>query len=577
LLVAVVAGTVAGSPGCEGGGGPPARGFGSRQLVATRDQTLRYQTVAATNGDVIYRTGGAQSGQPTQYWALDLGSGAVRDLGPMLPLDLIVPPVDARYSCARNAATGGGLVLAVTDSQTGSDTSIDNFYSSEPACPADDDPTMVVWRTDGNGHFTLYTGPYNALVAAPLALDVQYIQVYNRQTAIVMGAPPGQSGGGIGVYSVDLTSFAVTEQVPPVLGASAAWAAGATPSGALASNSVATPSLSPTLLDIGDHYAYQRTMTDGAATEFVGPMPPGSARELALFRINGAIDQVSLPRYYSYLSPSDGGGASGTIVPGSDRAAWQEHAVAAGGQDLVQLWDEGQDRLISCPAPASPLLTGTTAVNGSPVAFVAANSSSSQVLATGPLLLMYPERAGAGDGTGACLVLAGQDVASVDFSSDAARVLWWTVPANAPAELWVAAADGSGARRLGMGDITDPVFANETQILLGLGRDLVWVDASDDPATVHSVVEQVFDGPPLALTNVWVLAGYELNEQDGTGKVGLVNWQTDDKRLISTTVAWYEFVPLPGNNFGVLYFVRGRNPSPQDGLWLATITMDDLH
>jgi hypothetical protein len=578
-LVAAVAGVAVVSFGCDGGGGaPPARGFGSRQLVATRDQTLRYWTVAATNGNVIYRTGGGNSGQPTEYWALDLGSGAVHDLGSTLPPDLIVPPTNARYACTVKNGPQGTMVLDVTDTQTGSDTTIDSYYSSEPACPLDDDPTMIVWRTDPSGHFTLYTGPYNALVATPLALDVQYIQVYDRQTAIVMGVPPGQTGSGVGLYTVDLTTFDVSEQVPPLLGASAAWAAGATPEGELASSSMVIPSLSPTLQSIGQHYAYERTMADGATTQFVGPITSGSARELALFRIDGAVDQISLPRYYSYIPPSGADGGSGTIVAGSDRMAWQQHGVAAGGQDLVLLWDEGQDRVIPCPAPTSTLLTGDTANGGSPVAFVASNSSSSQQLATGPLLLMYPERAGAGagDGTGACLVLASQDVASTDFSGDGARVLWWTVPANAPSELWVAASDGSGARRLGTGDISDPVFANDTQILLGLGRDLVWVDATADPATVHSVVEQVFDGPPLALTDVWVLAGYELNEQDGTGTLGLVNWQTDEKRLISNTVAWYQFVSLPDSNFGVLYFVRGRNPSPQDGLWLATITMDDL-
>ena len=67
--------------------------------------------------------------------------------------------------------------------------------------------------------------------------------------------------------------------------------------------------------------------------------------------------------------------------------------------------------------------------------------------------------------------------------------------------------------------------------------------------------------------------------------VVVVNRDTGDKRLISPEVVQYSRMrersalttaqaPLP---IRIVYVVRGRNPSAQDGLWIATVTDADLH
>jgi hypothetical protein len=77
----------------------------------------------------------------------------------------------------------------------------------------------------------------------------------------------------------------------------------------------------------------------------------------------------------------------------------------------------------------------------------------------------------------------------------------------------------------------------------------------------------------------WRLVGYDFNEQEGTGMLGLVNRETGVKRLISPAVSSFQILPRSSaepEGVRVVYVVRGRNPSAQDGLWLATLTADDF-
>jgi hypothetical protein len=87
----------------------------------------------------------------------------------------------------------------------------------------------------------------------------------------------------------------------------------------------------------------------------------------------------------------------------------------------------------------------------------------------------------------------------------------------------------------------------------------------------------------------WLITGYEYSTQAGTATVGLVNRNTGEKRPISPDVS--QFIVLAGRHgadgglfpdstavgaLTVVYVVRGRNPSPQDGIWSATISTADL-
>jgi hypothetical protein len=120
----------------------------------------------------------------------------------------------------------------------------------------------------------------------------------------------------------------------------------------------------------------------------------------------------------------------------------------------------------------------------------------------------------------------------------------------------------------------------------------VWVDTTDAQNNVHTIVEQIF-GTAIDLQGPWIVIEYDYSSQDATGTLGLVNRQGGPKRLISTQVSLYEEIALPINPTAIVsdptpdsglptsrqiaYLVRGRNPSPQDGVWVATINQADLH
>ena len=85
-----------------------------------------------------------------------------------------------------------------------------------------------------------------------------------------------------------------------------------------------------------------------------------------------------------------------------------------------------------------------------------------------------------------------------------------------------------------------------------------------------------------------MVTGHDYSDQDANGSLALVNRDSGEHRPISPAVASYTspdsnvYRRTPGgfNEDGkpvrIVYLVRGRNPSSQDGLWIATITKDDL-
>ncbi|HSY42084.1 MAG TPA: hypothetical protein VLA79_21260, partial [Polyangia bacterium] len=193
---------------------------------------------------------------------------------------------------------------------------------------------------------------------------------------------------------------------------------------------------------------------------------------------------------------------------------------------------------------------------------------------------------------GACTILAPSDVVEAGFSTDSSAVFWRIkTEVGSDSTLWTAAADGSGARMVGMGAISQPRFVSGTQLEFELGNDLVWVDTTDTHNTVHTIVEQIF-GTAIDLQGPWIVIGYDYNTQDATGTLGLVSRTGGSKRLISTEVSLFEEIAVAGGRTAIFidpppdsglptvqqiaYLFRGRNPSPQDGVWVATIDQADL-
>ena len=350
------------TPACEDST-PVQRGFASRQVTQLRDRTLRFQ---GARGDlVLYSTVATDA---THYWSVDIRTGAVREHDEMFS-DVPVPqytfPADpnARFHCSFGSDAMGRSQLQIDDAQTGERTTITGVYDNG-GCPSESDPTIKLWRRDGSDHLTLWAGRYDDLQMVPIDLTVTRLIQDFRLTdvsAMMIASPPAQPDA-LGLYTIDLASFAVTELVPPTL-QGGAWADGATPVGSLDSGSVfPNPNeYGSGVWHVADHFRYWRAMGgDGGETMFVGPLASGPARELALFhRDDSTHEPVS-------VAPADGQFPPQTPAP----AVWRHWAGTNPGEIIV--WNDGQQRLLTCPTDFVYRATGSLSPDGSKLALFTA-------------------------------------------------------------------------------------------------------------------------------------------------------------------------------------------------------------
>jgi hypothetical protein len=301
-------------------------------------------------------------------------------------------------------------------------------------------------------------------------------------------------------------------------------------------------------------------MGDGSVTVFAGPFSSGPT-ELALFPLPQAGDIQSVAIYPAPLS-------NGTIWADP---AWHLLGTAA---DTIDYWHDATRELVTCSLPAkSPFLSGMADPGQQRVMFQPYNSLGSTIK-SGPLELLSLDPA-----TPGCTSVATADVTAAAFSPDGASMFWLSSPPTGDATLWTAAGDGSAPRIIGSGPIYPdypPKFVADTEIEFTLGGDLAWIDLRDNPVRMHYIAEQVW-GASIDFGD-WLVADYDISGQDATGNLALINRTSGNKRLISPEVAAFDWVggyppkpPIP-----VVYLVRGRNPSPQDGIWVAVINATDL-
>jgi len=569
-VIVLTAGTLALAAGCEEHA-MVARGFGSQQVLHVRDSSFSF--FAQQENHVYFVTGRGDVGGTPSYSDLDVMTGVISDLGPIEPdLGPATPP--GRYACAFSGvgAETTTRTMSITDTQTGVTTVIEDVYATRPYCPADDDPQIHAWLKSSDGLMTLWRGPYTALEQATLPVLVKTALFFKTAASLVQAASP-EAPTAFGLYRLDETELTASEIVAPAL-ATAAWADGATPAGSLASNSIAEPLY---LLSAGDgRYVYTRAMSDGGQTLFLGPRATDTANELALFRVEEPLP-TSVPMIEPYSYRSDG--------LWSRRPAW---LIGDATHLELRVWHPARAMITSCPW--SDLVPyGLTDPAGDNIAF--RNTTGSGNTAGGALLLVVPS-AGAAN---ACRVLADRDATAVDFSPDGRAMYWLVQPTTGvlDAQLWIAAADGSGARLVGSGLIGNdligdlsfgppPRFVGDSQLELTLGGDLVWIDVHDDPVTLHYIADHVF-GSGIGVGR-WLISGYDYSDQDDTGQLGLINRDNGETRPISPAVAAYTTPDIPSDGrirelpetIRVVYLVRGRNPSPQDGVWMATIPTAEL-
>ena len=551
--------------GACGAGQPVARGFGSHQVLQIRDSTFFF------NGGF----------GPTSIGFSTTADGSTSLLTLDLTTDRVLP-----YAFPDGGTTGGGGYddcelalssdpadpgsLTVTDAQTGQMTTIDNV-ASILWCPNSASPALTVLRSDATGALTLWSGPVDNLQQVALPITLSQAVLYGNLFLAAFPAHPN----ALGLFMIDPMALTVTEIVPPQLG-TAAWASGATGAGSLTSSTLVASvgGLQGSVSRTGVQYTYARAMDDGSTIMFAGPFSSGPASELALFPIAPSADVLPFSTIL-------------TETPTARRlapvAAWQYEATVSQGLSL-QVWNDAAQQLVACPEPSVLSDFSAASADGTKILFgvnASSYSYSYDSVASAPLMLVDLAVAAQG-GPGTCTFLS-TEATYADFSSDGSTVAWLVQPPTGDATLWTAASDGSGQRMIGSGNITQPHFAVGTELELELGGDLVWVDTNDTSNTLHYVAEQVF-GTAIDLEGSWVVTGYQFSSQDATGLLGLVNRDTGAKRLISpevsTYVAQYQQGGAPQDGGvpaqQIAYLVRGRNPSSQDGIWVATIGESDL-
>ena len=587
--LALTSAALAAVPACEDAT-PVQRGFGSRQLAQLRDTTFSFN---GARGDfVLYSIG--RTPAESRYFSIDVTTGTVREHADPSFADVPAPPFywssadpSRRFHCLYGAGPMGESQFWIDDAQTGQRTVVDDPVIVG-GCPSESDPTLAVWKRDESGALTLWTGPYDALQMAPIDLRIiQIVQGIFRSTdasVSVLASRPA-APDALGLFAIDMASFAVTELVSPAL-QSGAWADGATPTGALDSTSLFRnpDELGSGAWQVGDHFRYWRALAGGGEAMFVGPFPSDGARELALFQRNGPDPApVNIGRIVQ----------AGVTIP----LVWQR--VSEEGPHEFLIWDDVRRRVVTCPSGLSMArATGVASLDGSKLALFLARYGYGDLDGSGPTgPLQFVDLTDPGAGSAPCRTLAPEKVSIAGFSPDGTALFWLAQP-NYPdtnAELWLAASDGSAARVIGTDNVPgppyEPRFVGPSQLQLQIDDDLVWLDTHDDPIQTHAIVEHVL-GTPIDRGR-WLIVGYDASSQDGTARLGVVNRDDGgDKRLISPDVSDYltpdisaydatgwRVIPGPraaGDPIRIVYLVRGRNASAQDGLWVATINASDV-
>jgi hypothetical protein len=572
----------AGASGCDEGGAP-ARGFHSRQLVSIRDPTLslvgfasKIVTVEGDNGpssyyatdpDIAYYATGTYGN--LTYWQMNLVEGRVTELGAGIPS--VKPPAGSakRFDCSFNAIAGQrSATMVVADAETGETlASIDRVVGY--FCARYPEGYLAVVRLDENDVGRLWTGRFDQLAPAELDLAIDepldanwhYEPDPAKWRMTVLAAVPAPAGRGI--YDIDLAQLTTTQVIAPAL-AEVTWAAGATPSGSSRSEGLSPADVTVTYGSGGSKsYLYRRLMDDGSEAMFAGPVAVPDSRELALFPIAGETASVFL--------------SNQTV---RNVFSWQQTGRSGSDTDLFLNWDSASARMISCPiargvlplgfTPGTTRLMGVASPDFSRYAFAEADAVTSLAEPPGPLIELSLA------GAGSCAVRATRDVKRVVLANEA--VAWIESPeAGGNETLWVAGRPGDAPRAIGSAVLLEALnFIAPNMLQVYLGTDAAWLDVRDDPVKLHYVAEGTFGLPTTGPR--WMIIGYDLSSQDGTGTLGVVDWRTGDKHVISAAVLEFRVSAARSSErpLSIVYQVRGRSASPQDGIWAATIDVGDL-
>lgn len=573
----------------------PARGFGSRQILAIRDPQLdlgdftkdesklylvRYVAVPPPIGfypphdfsTLDLATHQRQPIAPAVFRVVRLagessaGGSQAGTLGGGRALALLHYPSAADIPPDFTPIQGGALghlQLSFVNETTGRQLNISDVADRTPIIfgASDSDP-IAVDRFDAAENVQVWFGPPDALQVAPVAfssiIGFDATGAFGLMTLGGLGKPdirhiPSDGGDPAIVVTADLGEHIV---IPDESNAGIE----PDPLSRGPDNPLywCVPAASPEAPQ-RCFLVYTRAGADS-----------GSARLVA--RATDDPHELVLPGVFEISRVLD----NPLVFPSTTALLW-----TAGGPSGNRLysWTFGADRVGGCDVPPG-LIRGwawTRTQDRFAVQIEATDADGRR--APGVLVL--------GEPGGACRVIT-PEARYYSFwrFSPGGALLNWHEPRATGTAIHLTATDGSGERRIDLPwQVFTSEFRGEGRLLLtrasGDGVGLSFIDLIDDPIRDHVIAERVASRWSWTwIDDHWLLLGDARSRQDDTFTLRAVNIDTGASRLVSSAVAAFvtpwTVRPAGATTLPVAYLVRGRAASPQDGIWLARLPLDDF-
>lgn len=567
------------------------RGFGSRQVVHLREDGLGLRSFSFDLSAIylahaipgIMTSNGVSA--PYDRTLLDLTTGTERPISPAVLQADLLPSGDGKGRSlvlqhfaddASVPATLSGsslpfLTLTFLDEVTGTSVDVPSVRALDVSLgPTRADP-ILVGQQDSNGTSRPSYGPPENVIPMEGA---HFVVGRDHQgfIALVDGQDSHQAFSRFPLVNT-LPSMVISPGVltpQEVVGADGAAPAAAQPA-SLPGNEVAPAMFCPPVSAAGPVPScllfYDRDLVDGSSVGFVRFLDGAREMQLPGQSMDHLSDRLS-------LSPT-----------GQD-VYWLQ-TENAGAQTRIFTWHVGDAGAASCTLPrtADRRDFSQTAWQPGTGRFAAIAQSSSQATSA-PASWALLEGTG---GLGCQLVASGSNlIKQLQFSPSGAQfAMLESDPAN-QSTIYLGAANGTPPVIASTGSYYFSIgYLDERHLLLWHsntdGYTLSWLDTAAIPAMEHTIADRVrwdFRGSWAWLTPKWVLLADADLQQDASFSLDVVNIETGEERLVSRGVIDFRVPwstpPDGATDLEVVYTVRSRTASSQDGVWVAHLPLSQF-
>jgi hypothetical protein len=521
----------------------------------------------------------------TDVFSLDLASGAETPLATQVdsyyeglgPAGR--PPPIFVYSPDAGSVVGGLSTLTIIEPDTGDRTVIDRVGGIFACCDSTVDP-MVLFRNGGafgaqntmNGLIggSLWVGTYKQLHQVANLIVSSY--AYPEDSGVLVMAEPSSALAApvaFGIVRVGYDGAVVETVVAPTL----------TKAEPIGGQALAT-ALESSSLDESSPF-YERCLPPVAAT---GAQPAASQRCFVTYRRR--VGTMNAIRFVHFLDED-----RELVVPHSESASGiARFDVLSTSPDHPELFMWIGDDVTGSPTLWTwNILTGDVsgcalAGNADDLMIWRSDRSAFAIAADQEDVNPYdPSRSGhilvksMADGT--CATLPGPQL-SFDFAPQGTGMIALARSAS-PEMTDLALFDVPNAAARPLATVTSfwrTRFFDQNRVLVFRfateGFGLSWLDVTEATPTEHPLAEQLMMDP-MSIGPGRLLVGYDFSSQDETGTVSLFDLDAGTDTLLSRSVSDLGLAVFPVKDkpaeIPVAYIVKGRNPSGQDGIWLASV------